>query len=893
VCTTKYKKLDPEDPDYNIKPKQGEFPVTDFYDDMPPSDKDLLWVKVFAFTKHIIDKRDVNDSTPLSITPVGLLFAKAASLVERNHQVSLAVAYELKSKQAGNENRCMGQIALRLHSEYFFSDTDKRRILRNISQDIIIGERFKQVELDDLPEWTKVFRYEINAVQYPYQMTFALVNGPGGEWWDQFDNRGLSRVMEEIYNNFPADEEHDGLPASLSTEHKRASSLGALIYRTTQIKFGKQAGKALSLAYACSRNGFQAAVDLCNATRGRTLYIFGQIPVTIECFPPRFTIGRQISGKRQSKDGVLVFARNTIEANNQHCTTNFKTIMMENLTEDVFDPRSIINMTHHCDNLIGVIPRCTKATNENSNTDAIYSGLLILRKSAETMTRTPQYFKNIFQVYVPSIFPIAIDDDEDEDDGFKPVQYKQKLQPKSNTKPQSMQDILRNLDTSLNAHQDGDGKFIVVRFGRGALRALGVYTKYDQVYVGARYFVEGISGGSCKSFKNENDAWKELSKYIPHVDSYETLQLFRRFLPHTMTNLDPMYPEYGGKIFHKHGAPAFSCIECDDTDLLAARKEATLTITGSPNGKCDKRCYYDAIMANWEAFVQEYRQHQKGNTEQAANDDDEEGSNNSANENEEDYNNFGSSQDAFNNYDDNEGDGDENNQDQGAGSPKKRKVDSTGSKGSAMDWNGTDTQRTYQVYFIGVSQPDIGTLHDTLDYLSGFKPGFGAWFEGQTKLAQFRHFPGCITAVIACPVNLVRSLRLYVYKTPYLGKYKVFAAPIVKPSHIQELPLNQHLEVMAAHTLIKYVKTYNHPKHDADIKQLLLEASKPQQVYEYFLKNKAMQQDILTEDGKVLNDGYRVPGPETTFKPYDFEPVPAEQEVHMEDNVFSGTTGNF
>lgn len=98
---------------------------------------------------------------------------------------------------------------------------------------------------------------------------------------------------------------------------------------------------------------------------------------------------------------------------------------------------------------------------------------------------------------------------------------------------------------------------------------------------------------------------------------------------------------------------------------------------------------------------------------------------------------------------------------------------------------------------------------------------------------------------------------------------------------------------MAAHTLVKYVKTYNHPKHDADIKQRLLEASKPQQVYEYFLKNKAMQQDILTEDGKVLNDGYRVPGPETNFKPYDFEPVPAEQEVHMEDNVFSGTTGNF
>ena len=210
-----------------------------------------------------------------------------------------------------------------------------------------------------------------------------------------------------------------------------------------------------------------------------------------------------------------------------------------------------------------------------------------------------------------------------------------------------------------------------------------------------------------------------------------------------------------------------------------------------------------------------------------------------------------------------------------------------------MDWNSTDTQRTYKVFFIGVSIPGIGTLHDTLDYLSGFKPGFGAWFDGQTKLAQFRHFPGCITAIIACPVNLVRALRLYVSQTPYLGKYKVFAAPIVKLTHIQDVRPNQHLESMATHTLVKYVKTYNHPKHDAEIRLRLLEASKPQQVYEYFLRNKAMQQDLLSDDSKVLNAGYRVPGPETDFKPYDFEPVPAEQDVHMDDGVFSGKAENF
>jgi hypothetical protein len=49
VCTTKYKKLDPEDSNYNIKPKQGDFSVGDFYEDMPEQDRGLLWIK-FLFT---------------------------------------------------------------------------------------------------------------------------------------------------------------------------------------------------------------------------------------------------------------------------------------------------------------------------------------------------------------------------------------------------------------------------------------------------------------------------------------------------------------------------------------------------------------------------------------------------------------------------------------------------------------------------------------------------------------------------------------------------------------------------------------------------------------------------------------------------------------------------
>jgi hypothetical protein len=98
---------------------------------------------------------------------------------------------------------------------------------------------------------------------------------------------------------------------------------------------------------------------------------------------------------------------------------------------------------------------------------------------------------------------------------------------------------------------------------------------------------------------------------------------------------------------------------------------------------------------------------------------------------------------------------------------------------------------------------------------------------------------------------------------------------------------------MATHTLVQYVKRYNHHKHDAEIKQHLFNVTAPQQVYKYFLKNKTMQQNTLTEARKVLNDGYRVPDTETDFKTFEFEPVPEGQEVHMDQDVFCGTAESF
>lgn len=440
----------------------------------------------------------------------------------------------------------MGQLAIRLHSDYAYSDYNKYIILRDIAQDTIsIG---KEINLCTSPKWTRVFRYKINSVQFPYQITFALVNGLGGYWWDRLDDRGLSSLMEEIYKNFPASEDHHGLPLSLSTSWKRITSLGTLIYSSSQAKINNKPGKVVSLAYACSRNGFQAAVNLHNSTKGKVLHIFGKIPIPMNFSPPCYSIGKQINNCRNSKDAILMFARNSIKTNHDRSTSQYKTVLLENLTDDNFQDTTVNNMKQLYKDIVGVIPCHTNASAKGSSKDAIYSGLLILHEKAETMFRTATLFTNILQVEVPSIFPID-GDEYDNNDGFTKVQTK----PKNANKLQSIHDIFKNLNACLKPDFDGSGKFHMVIFGRGSPHAAGVYKDYDRAHVGAKWFFEGVSGGACRPILNENHAWKYMDHYYPGVDCYKKLMLFCHCIPHTTTNMDPLWPEYGGKIYHKYG----------------------------------------------------------------------------------------------------------------------------------------------------------------------------------------------------------------------------------------------------------------------------------------------------------------------------------------------------
>jgi hypothetical protein len=528
-----------------------------------------------------------------------------------------------------------------------------------------------------------------------------------------------------------------------------------------------------------------------------------------------------------------------------------------------------------------------------------YNGLLILHKEASTTTRTASYFRNILEATVPEIFPINIDDNDD-NDGFSTIPTKSTSKP--TTKPsENINDIMRNLDSKLHTDKFTNGNVWVVIRGRGGPRAMGVYNEYYSGIRGAKYLVEGISGNHCRAFDNENDAFEYLEMHYPGVDDYEKIRLFHACVPDTATNLHPLYSEHSGKVFHKYGAEEFTCTELDDEELMTLRRKATKFVTGYPNGKPNNRSHFFRMM---ELFRNTLHEHYHGRTNfnygypGATNDEDEAhpGATTKADYEDETDDDGNDDNLIFEDYpttqdddvaqpevtDDHEMDLDQaNHQATSPSSTKKRKVHEEHSKATdesncqkptetnPMTWHSPNPSNNHQLTYVCVSIPHIACLYDVKLYFDGFKDGFGFWFDKQTQLCVFTPFPQCMSVIVGCPTHMNDDFRYFVAHNKFFGKYKVFSTIVYNHNEYHISAPDKHLESIAKHPLIQYVKNANHPANDHLLHHKLANAAGPQEVYEYFLSN--LMADCIDENSKELSDDWCFPLKSTGFDPRPFE----------------------
>lgn len=154
------------------------------------------------------------------------------------------------------------------------------------------------------------------------------------------------------------------------------------------------------------------------------------------------------------------------------------------------------------------------------------------------------------------------------------------------------------LSAHINATVDENGKVWIVIGGRGGRCSVNIYFKYKDGIYGAHYAFHGVSGAYIKSFTDINDAWAEIERRFPGVNSFETLRKFHKGIPDTETNMSPTWSDVDGETRHQFGSVAYAFTEADDADLLLLRKQATLRVTGSENGKVNQRSHYYASLFN-------------------------------------------------------------------------------------------------------------------------------------------------------------------------------------------------------------------------------------------------------------------------------------------------------
>lgn len=126
-----------------------------------------------------------------------------------------------------------------------------------------------------------------------------------------------------------------------------------------------------------------------------------------------------------------------------------------------------------------------------------------------------------------------------------------------------------------------------------------------------------------------------------------------------------------------------------------------------------------------------------------------------------------------------------------------------------------------------------------------------------------------MSVIVGCPADMLFDFRRFVADTKFFGKYKVFSAVVYDHNTYTITAPNKHLETMAEHPLIQYIKNANHPANDDLLHHQLTNAAGPQEVYEYFLTN--LKDEAIDENSKELSDDWRSPPTSANFDPWTYE----------------------
>lgn len=551
-----------------------------------------LYVKAATTVGEIKSVAEEVGDKEISFQTIGLGLTKACKIVDPRFDVHLLRCVELPPTRNPKEDqvKIQGQLTLALKSEYAMTAEAQIRTLKDIVQQVIWHKTIQTIP--DMPRYVGKILFEINAVNHPQQVLFALVTGIQASWYETRDHLGLQHLVKEIVNAVPMDDSGN-LPSSLNSDSRIWSNIGAMVYTSSKVSLNGKYGKAIALVYANTPTGADAAQHITSAfatfaSQEKAFCISGGLPIIVSPFPKN-TPDSSKSKHKSRLSPVDKFAIEVIRANNRLCAEKYKVIDLTDVTDQIFEGRSIVNMTATCADAVAVLPRTVRRGVHSATRGLKFVGTLVLQKKANTCIKEEKYYRTFFLKETPEIYPLHIDSDEsDFDDAtFKSTSKSSKASrgqesPKK-YKQTDMRTLISTITKSNPAFNTEKAGFFFTFGGRGGQRSIDIKDSYYGPH-GAKYLVHEVSGAYICRYDTQAEAWARMNKTLPGVTNRQQLRKFHMSIPHTETNLSPTHSVYNGPHGHRPGAIAYTYTEDDDQEMILARMEATKRVTGSANG---------------------------------------------------------------------------------------------------------------------------------------------------------------------------------------------------------------------------------------------------------------------------------------------------------------------
>lgn len=199
-----------------------------------------------SFTNYLRGLVPKNED--ISVNYLGLGFIKILKVVKPSIAFRLLVsARELPVvEQENGDTKINGQFVIKMASPGNLSNEAQLNILQECAHLAINSKAHHEATFEGLPKYISAFNYSLPPVNFSDHMPCAVLYGMQLSWLDVKDYKAKDRLLDEIINCLPMDE-NKTLPPMLADGVKLRHNIGLSHYSSSKARIDGKHGQMIAL----------------------------------------------------------------------------------------------------------------------------------------------------------------------------------------------------------------------------------------------------------------------------------------------------------------------------------------------------------------------------------------------------------------------------------------------------------------------------------------------------------------------------------------------------------------------------------------------------------------------------------------------------------------------